>query len=197
MLRATCSGVDIQAAGTSTWIIPSLKENWAVWCPQRAISSSRARARGALCDTWGPSDQPVIAGAVCPCDMVAHPHDGFEIPEAQKVSGFHSVPFFFLLFSLFICSAMRSPAGFIPGEQREHIYSPVTHRLSCRSQGRSPSLSTSAWMFSAAFGINPWLPPPQRGHRKSCKSKRKKLTSFFMSSYPLFLGLCWQTASQK
>lgn len=135
-----------------------------------------------------PGDPLTSQSSLVPCvHVVAPPHDGFEIPEAQKVSGFHSVPFF-LLFSLFICSAMRSPEGFIPGEQREHIYSPVTHRLSCWSQGRSPSLSTSAWMFSAAFGINPWLPPPQRGHRKSCKSKRKKLTSFFMSSYPLFWG---------
>lgn len=103
----------------------------------------------------------------------------------HKISEFHSIPFFPPLFFVYVL-CHEEPRGFCP-RRAEGTYSQPCHpQAQSWSQGRSTSLSTSAWMFPAAFGINPWLPPPQRGHRRSCKSKRKKLDSFFMSSYPLF-----------
>lgn len=93
--RATCSGVDIWAAGTSTWIFPSLKENWAVWDPQRAAPE--------------PFQNSILSPFLPPT-----------------------------LFSLFICCVMRSPEGFVPGEERQHIYIPVTHVLRVR-EGAYPS----------------------------------------------------------
>lgn len=177
----------------STWIIPFLEENWVVWCPHRDISSSRAGS--ALCDTWGPSDHRsslvlcvhVMWWFIHVTDLTSLKHNGCQ----------NSVlPLFPPLFSLFICCTVRNPEGFVPEEQREYIYSPVTHRLRVGVREGAHSSFTSAWMFSAAFGINPWLPPPQQ-NRRSCKSERKKFNSFFTSSHPLFFGGCVRKQSSK
>lgn len=126
MPRAACPGVDIWAAGTSPWMIPSLKENWAAWCPTEGHEQFQSwRSLVWHLGTLWPAGH-----CWCHMSMWRGGSSMWWTWDPWNTTFQNSIlsPFF-PLFSLFMCCAMRSPEGFVPGEQREHIHSPVTHRL--------------------------------------------------------------------